>query len=316
VDFPIKEFMDEQRCHDKLLEVLHPEGLHCPRCKCGDDLRVHDQSRKPILRYQCGHCRRIFHLFTGTPFAGIRRRSCGELLLILRGIAKGTSTKELAREVGCSEGQLLPLRHRLQELAQRALDDQRQPLPDQEVEADEMYQNAGAKGERHDDPEEPPRCRGNKRRGQGTFDNDRPPVAGVVGRQSGEAHLEVIEHADKETLEELVVSHTQPGATVFTDGSACYQDLPKRGRPHASVNHSQREYARDDDGDGFCEVHDNTMEGLWTGLRNFLRPFRGLNKYFLSGYVAIFEWSYNFKVATDDALRLLLGRPRLATASS
>lgn len=23
------------------------------------------------------------------------------------------------------------------------------------------------------------------------------------------------------------------------------------------------EYARDDDGDGFCEVHVNTMEGFW-----------------------------------------------------
>ncbi len=315
MDFPIREFMDEQRCHDKLMEILHPEGLHCPRCGCADALRVHDYSRKPVLRYQCGHCNRIFHLFTGTPLAGIRRRSCAELLLLLRGIAKGTTTRELAREVGCSEGQLLALRHRLQELAKRTLDEARLPLPDQEVEADEMYQNSGAKGEKHEDPEAPARCRGNKRRGQGTFEHDRPPVAGVVGRETGETRLEVIEHADKATLEAFVVDHTVPGATVYTDGSACYNGLPERGRPHASVNHSQREYARDDDGDGFCEVHDNTMEGIWTGLRNFLRPFRGLNKHFLAGYVAIFEWSYNFKVATNDALRLLLGRSPLSLAT-
>ena len=39
----------------------------------------------------------------------------------------------------------------------------------------------------------------------------------------------------------------------------------------------QREWARDDDGDGIREVHSNTIEGLWTGLRNHLRPFRGIS---------------------------------------
>jgi hypothetical protein len=32
------------------------------------------------------------------------------------------------------------------------------------------------------------------------------------------------------------------------------------------------EYARDEDGDGFCEVHVNTMEGFWSLLRSWLRP--------------------------------------------
>ena len=54
--------------------------------------------------------------------------------------------------------------------------------------------------------------------------------------------------------------------------------------------HVAGEWARDDDGDGIREVHVNTSEGLWTGLRNFLRPFRGVNKMYLYQYVAIFEW--------------------------
>jgi hypothetical protein len=37
---------------------------------------------------------------------------------------------------------------------------------------------------------------------------------------------------------------------------------------------AEREWARDDNGDGVREVHCNTLEGL----RNFLRPFRGVNK--------------------------------------
>ena len=53
-----------------------------------------------------------------------------------------------------------------------------------------------------------------------------------------------------------------------------------------------------DDGDGIREVHINTIEGLWTGLRNFLRPFRGVSKHFFSGYVAIHEFRINLKRIT------------------
>ena len=66
-------------------------------------------------------------------------------------------------------------------------------------------------------------------------------------------------------------------------------------------------YAIDADGDGVREVHCNTMEGIWTGLRNFLRPFRGVSKWYMSQYVAIFEWGQNIKEVTDDFLGNMLG---------
>ena len=66
------------------------------------------------------------------------------------------------------------------------------------------------------------------------------------------------------------------------------------------------EWARDDDGDGIREVHCNTIEGLWTGVRNFLRTFRGINKKYLASYLAIFSWGFCLKTVTDDFLRMLL----------
>ena len=42
-------------------------------------------------------------------------------------------------------------------------------------------------------------------------------------------------------------------------------------------------------------MHVNTLEGLWTRLRNFLRPFRGVNKVYLYQYVAMSECGYNIK---------------------
>ncbi|MBI4564297.1 MAG: hypothetical protein HY716_06355 [Planctomycetes bacterium] len=57
----------------------------------------------------------------------------------------------------------------------------------------------------------------------------------------------------------------------------------------------RHEWARDDDGDGIREVHCNMSEGLWTGWRNILRPFRGVHKKYLAPYVAVFEWAHNLK---------------------
>ena len=92
-----------------------------------------------------------------------------------------------------------------------------------------------------------------------------------------------------ELVDQTVVPVTTPGTMVCSDEWSGYKPLKAAGRRHASVNHSAGEWARDDDGDGIKEVHCNTLEGLWTGLRNFLQPFRGVNKVYLGQYTKMFE---------------------------
>jgi transposase len=104
--------------------------------------------------------------------------------------------------------------------------------------------------------------------------------------------LRVVHHTDKETLVHHVHTFTLADAVVFTDEWRSYNHIV---RIHATVCHSQKEWARDDDGDGIREVHVNTAEGMWTTVRNFLRPFRGVHKKHLSGYVAMCEFSINLK---------------------
>src|SRR5579859_7098204 len=120
-------------------------------------------------------------------------------------------------------------------------------LPDHVIEADEMFQNAGEKGMRHSNPLDPPRRRANKQRGHGTFENDRPPIAGVVGRESGQVRLRVLRHTDRKELEPFVVGKTLLPVTVNTEEWSAYDHLPATGRAHKSVNHTpgQREWARD-----------------------------------------------------------------------
>jgi transposase len=119
-------------------------------------------------------------------------------------------------------------------------------------------------------------------------------------------------------LDILVRRASWPMATVYTDAWCGYNGLPKMGRLHATDCHEIKQWAWDDDGDGIREVHNNTLEGLRTGLRNFLRPFRGANKIYLYHYVGMFEWGYNIKRVTAAFVHALLGvrsatRVKLAT---
>ena len=307
MDFPLTELMDQDACYAKLVGLLHPTGLACPACKADDRLRVHRRHRAPVLDYRCLACGRVFNAFTGTALEGTHRRPA-EVMLILRGFAQGVPTAQLARELRCDRKHLLELRRRLQDNAERWLD--RNPLGDAVVEADEMYQNAGEKGIEHPDPADPPRRRANGRRGHGTFANDRPPVAGVVGRESGAVRLEVVESAGADELGEVVADACLSGTMVNTDAWCGYSRVGGRhDRIHVTVDHSgpKSTWAIDADGDGVREVHCNTMEGTWTGLRNFLRPFRGVSKWCASQYVAMFEWGHNIKEVTDEFLQVMLG---------
>ena len=127
----------------------------------------------------------------------------------------------------------------------------------------------------------------------------------MVGRVSGRVKLTVVENSDGRTLRRVVRRATEPTTRVNTDEWNGYDGLPEIHRPRSTVCHAAGEWARDDDGDGVREVHCNTLEGLWTGLRNFLRPFRGVHKKYLHQYVAMFEWSHNVKRVTSHIRALI-----------
>ena len=142
MDFSLNDYLDEDACYAKLVDLLHPDGLSCPGCSERQHLGIHHRHREPVLDYQCGTCGRVFNAWTGTFLQGTHRRPA-QLLMILHGIAQSTPTAQMARELAVDRRHLLQWRHRLQEHARLGLD--RNPLDDAVVEADEMYQNAGEK---------------------------------------------------------------------------------------------------------------------------------------------------------------------------
>jgi transposase-like protein len=121
ITFPIQELMDEQKCYDYLLKVLHPQGLTCP---AGPALRPgqkpHDRHRTPVLDYRCPACGRVFTAFTQTVWSG-GRDTCVQMVLILRGIAEGVPTEHVADELGLDRSHLLAKRHEIQKLLEQRL---------------------------------------------------------------------------------------------------------------------------------------------------------------------------------------------------
>lgn len=126
---------------------------------------------------------------------------------------------------------------------------------------------------------------------------------GTIGRQSGQIRLHVLSRTTKAEVQMQLVqqrSMTILGGSCYTDEHLAYWNLSHLGPHHAIVRHGQYEWARDDDGDGINEVHTNTMEGFWTGLRNYLRIFRGVSKHHLYHYVAMYAWIHNVKIMTVE----------------
>ena len=177
-----------------------------------------------------------------------------------------------------------------------------------EVACDEIYIIAGHKGH----PEVVARlgrCGRRRRlkakRGRGTLATEKPPILGLIQR-NGEVVLHMLANVQQKTIQPILKQTIQLGSLIFTDEYDIYARLEHWGFRHKTVNHSAGEYARDDDRDGFCEVHVNTMEGFGSLLRSWLRPHRGLSQEQLPLYLAFFEFVHNMRRRGKTLLASLL----------
>jgi transposase len=84
----------------------------------------------------------------------------------------------------------------------------------------------------------------------------------------------------------------QPTLGRLNSAASCLSNRAHYNQ-HKTVCHAHGEYARDEDGDGFCEIHVNTMEGTWSLLRSWLRPHRGISQEKLPLYLGFFEFVHN-----------------------
>ncbi len=132
------------------------------------------------------------------------------------------------------------------------------------------------------------------KRGRGTLADEKPPIFGMLQRK-GEVVIAMLPNVQRVTIAPLIQQTIQVGSRVYTDEYDIYNHLGEAGYTHKTVNHSAGKYARDEDGDGFHEVHVNTLEGFWSLLRSWLRPHRGISQEKLPAYLAFFEFVHNVR---------------------
>lgn len=126
-------------------------------------------------------------------------------------------------------------------------------------------------------------------------------------QRAGEVVIRMLENVQQVTIAPLIKATIKIGSHIFTDEYDIYSRIKEWGYDHSTVCHSNGEYARDEDGDGFHEIHVNTMEGFWSLLRSWLRPHRGISQEHLPLYLGFFEFVHNTKRRGKSLLLSLLG---------
>lgn len=281
--------IDDAKCFALVRQHRWPEGVLCPFCASPVVIRDgYDETQPCRQRYRGKECAGRFDDLTGTVLAG-HHQPLRVWVLCLYFVGLNLSNRQIAQELDLSvpDVQVMTdqLRHGL------VIKTPAVQLAG-EVEIDEVYVVAGHKGQPAAVAKGGVLDAGAGWPGRGTLEKDKPPILGVIQR-GGEVMLRMLANVQRATIKPIIKATVTKGSLIYTDEYNIYARLPAWGYPHKTVCHGRGEYARDEDGDGFCEVHVNTMEGLWSLLRSWLRPHRGISQEKLPDYLGFFQFVHN-----------------------
>jgi transposase-like protein len=312
----LPNLIDDAKCFQTVRDLRWPDGVACPHCDSKEVVKDgKDEAQPHRQRYDCRACRRRFDDLTGTVFAG-HHQPLRAWILCLYFMGLNLSTYQIAKELDLDRGDVQAMTTTLR---RGSVERRPEPALASEVECDEVYVVAGHKG----NPEavkEKGRSGRRRRlegeRGRGTLAKEKPPIFGMLQR-GGEVVIRMLENVKQVTIGPLIKKTIARGSVVYTDESDIYSRLDDWGYNHETVCHAAGEFARDDDGDGFCEVHVNTLEGFWSLLRSWLRPHRGISQEKLPLYLGFFEFVHNVRVRgkalLGELIASLVSSPRIPT---
>ena len=264
--------------------------LQCPRCQSQDvDPWGTYHYRPGCKRYWCHGCKRTFNDLTHTLLHR-SKRSLPHWILATFLLCLSCSSRRIARELGVHSRTSYRWCWWLRNAA-LSYEIGRQLAGT--VEADDLYQTAGHKGQakqgRTKSLGRTPRGRRKQREpGRGHYDKDRPAIIAWVSRQGGVV-IQATRDFTVKTVQKAADLAMQAGSKLYTDSASSYRLIT--GYEHDAVNHTKKEYARGD-------VHENRAESLFSLLKPYLRVFRGLSKFNLPGYVGFFQFLRNFHQLT------------------
>lgn len=305
----INDLIDDEKCFGSIRKLRWKYKVTCPHCTSDKTIkRGHKKSQLHCQKYRCKNCGYCFDDLSDTVLCG-HHQPLRTWILCLYLMGLNLSNLQIAQELDLNKDDCQKMTSALRNGINK-----KKPhvhLED-EVECDEVYVIAGHKG--YPDVVRSLGRKGRRNRlkgarGRGTLEKEKPPIFGMIQR-GGEVVIRMLENVQQKTIQPLITTTIANGSTVFTDEYDIYHRLPQWGYTHKTVCHGHGEYARDEDGDGFHEVHVNTIEGFWSLLRSWLRPHRGISQEKLPIYLGFFEYVHNVrrrgKAVLGSLLTLLL----------
>jgi transposase-like protein len=266
--------------------IRWPHGPICPHCGGMDrQSRIEENAAKKIragLLY-CGHCRLQYTVTVGTVFADskVPLHKWVHATHLLCTSKKGFSAKQLERVIGVTYKTAWFMAHRIREAmkSEGGMLGGNGPTEDSIVEADETY-ITGKPGRKM------------KRRAR------KDAIFALVERK-GQVRAMHVPDVTARTLKSEIRKHVQRQANMMTDEAGQYRGLYPEFRSHDTVNHSRKEYVRDD-------THTNTIEGFFSIMkRGIYGVYQHVSSHHLQRYVGEYEFRYNNRSAlgVEDAAR-------------
>ena len=290
-------FADEQSAEDWFVSVRWPDGIECPVCG-SKDIQVRE-NRKP-MSYRCRGCWVSFSVKSHSVMHRSRLplTTWGMAIYLMATHLRGISSMKLARDLGIRQKTAWHLAHRIRRAYAVGAAGGRAQFKGP-VEVDETFVG-GCQGNRH-----LKQWRYWKERG-GDIDSNGVThywgsmiaVAGMKDRRTNRVSAAVVPNTGARTLHEFVVSRTDEGAMVYTDDLPAYRNVPRK---HVAVNHSAKEYVRD-------EAHTQGIESFWAMLkRGYKGTYYRMSDKHLHRYVAEFCGRHNSRSQdTEEQMRRIV----------
>lgn len=224
--------------------------------------------------WRCGerNCRKRFSVRQGTILedSKLGYQTWAIAIYLLTTSLKGVSSMKLHRDLNITQKSAWHLAHRIrQTFADKAGAGFAGP-----VEVDESY-FGGIEGNKHE--------KNKLKLGRGTA--GKTAVVGVKDRESNKVRATVVDDTRKQTLLDFVEGHTRPGAKVYSDEAAAYEDI----LDHEAVRHGVGEYVRG-------QAHINGMESFWSMMkRAHMGTFHKMSPKHLERYVEEFSGRHNIR---------------------
>lgn len=269
------EITEVTRTIDTTIEFLRDKNLllrtfYC----CQQECRVHQCKTSDKSEFRCLLCKKSYSIRYHSFFYDIHI-NLSHLLLLIYLFAANTSVALSSRYLGknVSKKSISSWYHCLRDVMSQYLVTNPIHLgnADSVVEVDET-------------------CLGRKRKyNRGSFrGSGQKWILGIIDRNTQKCHVQMIPDRKRDTLVPIIEQYVLPDTVIHTDEAPMYRVLNQLGFEHYTVCHRDHYVAPDG-------THTNTIEGLWSHLKDVFKQKHGVPNDKLPAHLDEFLYRWNRK---------------------